>query len=255
MTDILNKYTVRMRGNISSLTQDEPSQTVQEVLVDTLVQLFTERPPAPSSLFHQLIHNRVSDLNDLKLEEERSTDFHSALVTLLNPPKKPKKLVKQLDDEGNEIDVEEDDDEVEGDDEELNEQDLPKVGDVVGEFKLLENAGIGLSHMETYALVRSMKGIADTRKLISIRFFGKIIGLDKCYYILELVETPKEEEEEDDVEEDDEEGNEEADGRPDELKTGSIFPPEEKHGIGANLNVYLVSNSRKLLEIIGVCLW
>ncbi|BET00570.1 Radial spokehead-like protein [Nesidiocoris tenuis] len=59
-------------------------------------------------------------------------------------------------------------------------------------MKLLSEAGVGLSQFEYYNLMIAMRRIAENNKLSKARIWGKIYGLQKDYYVIE-VEPDKEE--------------------------------------------------------------
>lgn len=158
---------------------------------------------------------------------------------------------------GVETEVPDDEEEPQQENEE-DDADAPVVGDVLGEARLLEEAGVGLSSVENYGLAIAMKRLLEKKGLLSVRFFGKIFGTVKNYYILECDPKPSEggdEEEAGDAaaEGDAEaaEGEESGDGEAGEQngaemqnkKKPSPYAPAEKTGTGSNRYVYYVSNS------------
>jgi radial spoke head protein 4A len=46
-------------------------------------------------------------------------------------------------------------------------------------------AGIGFGEQETYRLQKSMKGLSEKCQAQTLRFFGKIWGTQKDYYVVE----------------------------------------------------------------------
>lgn len=69
------------------------------------------------------------------------------------------------------------------------------VPDLVGGGELLDCAGFGLPKDEMYRVILSVRKLAKTAPVQSVRFFGKIYGTEKNYYVCEakLIESKKEE--------------------------------------------------------------
>ena len=70
----------------------------------------------------------------------------------------------------------------------------------MAESKVFEWAGIGFGEREAYAIQKSLKGLSTTSTASQVRFWGKIHGTQKDYYIAEGVlegedEVPEGEEE------------------------------------------------------------
>jgi len=59
-----------------------------------------------------------------------------------------------------------------------------------------EQVGVGLSREEMIRIWLSMKQLIDTRPVDSIRFWGKIIGTERCYIVVECEYREGEEDEE-----------------------------------------------------------
>lgn len=66
----------------------------------------------------------------------------------------------------------------------------------MNESKVFTWAGIGFGEQETYRLQKSIKKLAAAKPHKSIRFFGKIYGTERDYYIVEASGEVAEEEEE-----------------------------------------------------------
>lgn len=105
---------------------------------------------------------------------------------------------------------------------------LPKlpghyVPDMMGHQRLLEWAGVGLPEEEMYRIVLSVQNIARENDYASVRFFGKVLGTQKNYYVCEakLASYPK--------------------GK-DALKVDPVTKAEPS-GTGLNEYIYLVTNS------------
>ena len=58
---------------------------------------------------------------------------------------------------------------------------------MVADSKIYEWAGIGFGEIETWRIQRSLKTLAKESGASAIRFFGKITGTQKDYYIAEGV--------------------------------------------------------------------
>jgi len=118
---------------------------------------------------------------------------------------------------------------------------------------IFEQAGIGIGREDMFRMFLAMKQLTRDYALVSIRFWGKLFGIDANYYVVEC-EFPLEEEEF--VEDADPEGHE----SPEEIDYGVIdgpmevddYPkstwkppvpvPSEPHHSGANKKVYFVCN-------------
>ena len=68
------------------------------------------------------------------------------------------------------------------------------VPDLLADSKIFEWAGIGFGEAETYRLMKSMKKLATDSQATNLRFFGKIYGTEKDYYVIEGVAEGGEEE-------------------------------------------------------------
>ena len=97
------------------------------------------------------------------------------------------------------------------------------VADLVADQKLLEWAGIGFGEIESYRIMRSLKGLAKESGSSQIRFFGKIFGTERDYYVAEGV----------------------LDGGDEGGAEGEVTKPadQEARGSGINKFVYWVTDS------------
>ena len=101
-----------------------------------------------------------------------------------------------------------------------------EMPDMMADSKVLSWAGIGFGEQETYRLQKSLKKFATAKPYKSIRFFGKILGTEKDYYIIEC------------------EGDVEDDGAGEEAEAGEDVEPDAKlegKGVGVNAFQYWVS--------------
>lgn len=116
-----------------------------------------------------------------------------------------------------------------------------------------EQAGVGIGREETYRIWLALKQLVEKYALESIRFWGKVFGIEHNYYIAELKfqegkdeEEPEEEEETEEAEKDESEENEEEDPVPKSTYKTPPQAPKEPYGTGTNKYVYYVCNARKI---------
>lgn len=120
-----------------------------------------------------------------------------------------------------------------------------------------EQAGVGIGKEETFRVWLALKQLVEKYPLDSIRFWGKIMGIEDNYYIAEVkFQEGKDEEEEAEIAEaeesaeveksEEEETNEEEDPVPQITYKPPPPIPKENYGSGANKYVYYVCNARKL---------
>ena len=68
---------------------------------------------------------------------------------------------------------------------------VPEVGPVgmvqnlAADSKIFQWAGIGFGESETYLLQKSLKKLAGEQNLTNVRLFGKILGTESDYYVVE----------------------------------------------------------------------
>jgi radial spoke head protein 4A len=105
-----------------------------------------------------------------------------------------------------------------------------------------EQAGVGLGREETFRIWLALKQLVDKHALESIRFWGKLFGIEQNYYIAEVqFQEGKDEEGEAEAEAE----NKEEDPIPKPAHKPPPVIPREENGHGANKFVYYVCNSRK----------
>jgi len=90
----------------------------------------------------------------------------------------------------------------------------------MADAELLEWAGIGLNKSELFKLSLSIQELASSKRLENVRFFGKVFGLQRDYYICECKGVPQ---------------NDQA--------NADKNPKIEAQGSGANQFTYFASNS------------
>lgn len=95
---------------------------------------------------------------------------------------------------------------------------------LLDEMALFEWAGVGLSREESFRVYTSLCKLQLSKKLATVRFFGKILGTGKDYYLAEAkyVDPPEQPE-------------------PDPDAPAPTVPPEE-YGTGCNSCSYFVTN-------------
>jgi radial spoke head protein 4A len=57
--------------------------------------------------------------------------------------------------------------------------------DLLADMRLLQWAGIGFGEQETYRLQKSLKKFAAAKPYKAVRFWGKLLGTEKDYYVIE----------------------------------------------------------------------
>ncbi|CAF4657953.1 unnamed protein product, partial [Rotaria socialis] len=116
-----------------------------------------------------------------------------------------------------------------------------------------EQAGIGLGKDESYRIWLALKQLADKGQIDKLRFWGKIFGTQKNYFIAEAEQNVDDETDENELHEeahisDDNRhpNEEEMDDEEDMLPKSTYKPPpvvpKEERGTGANKYTYYVCN-------------
>jgi len=138
--------------------------------------------------------------------------------------------------------------------EELDEEALQSpLPNLLQQAYFFEQAGIGLGQDETYRIWLSLKQLVDKGHFEKLRFWGKIFGTEKNYYVAEAEQNAEEEadddeateeaaEHEDEKEEEDEEGEGEEDPLPKSTYKPPPTVPREERGTGVNKYSYYVCN-------------
>lgn len=168
-------------------TSDKPS--LYDHLSDVLAELIKTKPSNPYEIFEHLsvrIKNgaaavapvttdvKPSEPNNIpttQAEREKLSAYIKQTETLLAPPR-----------------LEEDEDAPEL---------ITQMPDLTVHAELFAQAGVALSEEETYKLTLSIQRLSEKEEFETVRFFGKIYGTQKNYYIVEakLGEYPEEEDE------------------------------------------------------------
>ena len=103
-----------------------------------------------------------------------------------------------------------------------------QVQDLLSESRVFQWAGVGFGEMETYRLQKSIKKLAASKSHKSVRFFGKIFGTERDYYVVEATGDGGEEEEA-------------AGEAAAEAEDGEADPKLEARGTGVNELTYYVT--------------
>lgn len=224
-----------------------------EHLVDTIAVLLQERPDAPLELFERLSHY-VSDgklvppppkgkaSKDGKTQNvltEQDIEWAKSFINQVVPPKKEKKVSEDGEEEP---------------EEEPEEEDKGTLPDILQEAELFRWCGIGLQETEGFRIMVALKRLLDSKPLSSVRFWGKIYGLQKDYYVCEgeidAERLPEDAGEE--PAEEEEEGGPKPTAIYDQLNTYKAKPPPvikpEAKGTGTNKYVYFVATSDDLTK-------
>jgi radial spoke head protein 4/6 len=128
---------------------------------------------------------------------------------------------------------------------------LPNLLELSYFFELGE---IGLGSHETFRIWLSLKKLVDKYPLESIRFWGKLFGINANYYVAEVqFQEGKDELEEEGSEEEKRDEEDIKDMDEDMIPKAQYKPlpkpPKEDSNIGCNKYIYFVCNSRKLRRL------
>ena len=166
----------------------EPSNTVESV--SSLVGTGSIVPPAVSTVYHD---GRPKPARSVKSNARADVSWAQKASEQIVPPKPAR---RPADDDEDPI-VEEEDQEDKGE--------LP---DISSEQKILNLFGEGVTDDEAFRVAVSLKRLLDQEPLAKARFWGKIIGLKRNYFIAEtkIDESRVPETEEPERDDDEEEG-------------------------------------------------
>ncbi|XP_018318300.1 radial spoke head protein 6 homolog A [Mycetomoellerius zeteki] len=173
--DILSvKHDIRRAKLFLQKHSTKSGDSLYDHLIELLAKILAERPPNVVDIFEE--YSR-------KLKEERfkiKTDYLRDLYIPLVQYDDAKKLIKLFQDvkQINKDEQERIEDEEQND----NKKKLPNLLDLLFYF---EQTGVGLPRYEIVSLNLSIRKFASTMPLENIRFWGKILGKPKNYYILE----------------------------------------------------------------------
>lgn len=241
MSEIQQRELEIQNAKAQLLQSTDGEQSTYDILAKTIRIMLDERPANPADVLSPII-DRV------KRETVVGTNNISGLQTSNEPSNNVKnaEVQKQLfESSGNgENDTPEDDDE--------GSSPLPDMQELLYYF---EQGGIGLGRDEWTKVYFALKKLCDQVSLMECRFWGKILGLEKNYYVAEVQFRDEEEYEENNEENGDNDDNansESNDGddedTADKLPSSSFKPPpkaatEAAGQAGVNKYVYFVCNN------------
>lgn len=222
------------------LQSKDGEQSTYDILAKAIRVILDERPANPADVIAPIIQ-RVqretciadSNLSALQTSNESSTEVQVA--------EKQRALFEVGGSGENEVPEEEDESQM---------TILPDMQELLYYF---EQGGVGLGREEWTRVYFALKKLTETVSVVSCRFWGKILGLEKNYYVAEIQfrdEEEYEEESNENSESNNENGSENAeddDDNSDKLPTSSYKPsptiPSEVAGrAGVNKYVYFVCN-------------
>ncbi len=235
--DIEHKF-VDAKAYLQS-TSSKTGDNLYDHLSKVLTRLLTERPADAVDIF-----------DDLSRQEKREA-FVNKVDTLIDKPDKASET--KLAEIQRSLYSKEGEDEGEAEAGDETETPLPNLSELSYYF---EQAGVGIGREETFRVWLALKQLVEKYPLDSIRFWGKVFGIEENYYVAEVkFQEGKDEEEEAEIAEaeaseevekpEDEEGNEEEDPVPQVTFKPTPPIPKENYGSGANKYVYYVCNARK----------
>jgi len=211
---------------------------IYDHLSEVLTAILDEKPNNSVDLFENLWQEKSKS----KVAAEPAVVEEEDPKNLQHAQTQRKLFDRDLDAEGMEPEPEDD-----------GESPLPNIMDLAFYF---EQAGVGLSREETYRIFLALKELVDNHPLQSVKFWGKIYGVESNYYIAEVEYREGEEEEEEEEEEQgegEEESKEERDDDDDEPQEEDDTPkpdwkppppiPKEDKGTGCNKKTYFVTTS------------
>jgi len=220
------------------LKSKDGEQSTYDILSKAIRIMLDERPANPAEVIAPII-NRVQQetcLGEPNLTNLQSSDEPSHEVKMAEQQKGLFEAAGAGDNEAPE------------DDDDSTMSPLPDMQELLYFF---EQGGVGLGREEWIKVYFALKKLTDTVSLTYCRFWGKILGLEKNYYVAEVQFRDEEEYEESSEEATDEanlstESNEDEENS-DKLPVSSYKPPnkpatEQAGGPGVNKYVYFVCN-------------
>lgn len=218
-------------------TSSKTGDNVYDHLAKVLTRLLTERPVDAVDIF-----------DDVSRQEKREA-FVNKVDTLVDKPDKTSET--KLAEIQRSLYSKEGEDEADLEGLDDTETPLPNLGELNFFF---EQSGVGIGREETFRVWLALKQLVEKYPLDSIRFWGKIFGIEENYYIAEVkFQEGKDEEEEAELAEaeaseevektEDEEAGEEEDPVPQVTYKPQPPIPKENYSSGANKYVYYVCNA------------
>lgn len=220
-------------------TSTKSGDNLYDHLAKVLTRLLTERPSDAIDIFEDLSRR------------EKQEKFVNKVDTLIDKPDKSSETKLAEIQKSLYMKEGEDDENLGGESDEA-ETPLPNLHELSYFF---EQAGVGVGREEIFRIWLALKQLVEKYPLESIRFWGKIFGIEQNYYIAEVkFQEGKDEEAEAEAaaeetqateEASKEEGEENEDEDPIPKVTYKPPPvvPKESYGVGVNKYVYYVCNA------------
>ena len=232
---------------ISGIIHERPADAIGTIEARSSQQVTGQAVPPPVRTVYQ---DTVSKAFRCLVPPQAATetDFASKYADQTRPIKKKKKPV------GDDEDEMEDEDEDEEEDPDAEEKGV--LGDIESEQAALREFGVGLNEVDAHRIFVSLKKLLDAEPLAQVRFWGKITGTKRDYYIAEAkIDENRITEDDEDLEEDEGE-EEEGEGKPaDTIHRGinkhlakpPVKPPAEPRSKYGSVNeyVYYVSSDEE----------
>ena len=237
-TKISNQELEVQNAKAQLLQSKDGEQSTYDILAKTIRIMLDERPANPAEVIAPII-NRV----------QKETCIGEANLTSLQSTDEPSNEVKMAEQQRGLFEAAgAGDNEAPEEDDDSAMSPLPDMQELLYYF---EQGGVGLGKEEWIKVYFALKKLTDTVSLTSCRFWGKMLGLEKNYYIAEVQFRDEEEYEEEASEENTEnnDGSEENEDEEnsDKLPVSNFKPPAKPATEGAgqpgvNKFVYFVCN-------------
>lgn len=236
--------TVDFEGSIEYLEskQEGTEMSIIDHVGEVLVRLADNCPERPLDFFEPVSYilkeeRMTKDDKYASLRQQYGPDFtkmvkNSSIVSMQLFPKQ--KLTEEEEEE--EQNEPKEDEEGGGQEEEaVNEGEVPNV---IDDMRFMNEVGVGLNEVETILVQNSIQKLIRSKPLATARFWGKVFGIEKDYYIAEAEFNDGERPHPEPAEEGEDEPKKEEEDQDDGEEKPRIVPPEED--AGPNLYNYFV---------------
>jgi radial spoke head protein 4/6 len=233
---------------ISGIIHERPSNAIS-TLEARSTQAVTGQavPPVVRTVYQDTVSKAFRCL--VNPSAATDTDFATKYADQVRPLKKKKKPAADDDEDGGEDNFDEEEEE----DPDAEEKGL--LTDIEAEQANLREFGFGLSEVDSHRIFVSLKKLLDGEPLAQVRFWGKITGTKRDYFIAEAKIDENRVTEDDDAEEDEAE-EDEQEGKPADtihrginkhLAKAPPKPPAEPRSKYGSVNeyVYYVSSDEE----------
>lgn len=147
----------------------------------------------------------------------------------------PKQKLTEEEEEEEQNEIKEDEGGDGQEEETVNEGEIPNV---IDDMRFMNEVGVGLNEVETILIQNSIQRLIRSKPLATARFWGKVTGIEKDYYIAEAEFNEGERPHPEPAEEGEDEPKKEEEDQNDDESKPRIVPPEED--AGPNLYSYFV---------------